>query len=167
MIKKLTLIALASMLTLSMPTEISYAEHDKPTEIRNIVIEPQAPLEPQLISFGEFLISAYCSCEICCEEYAIDRPVDENGKEIVTGSIGEVLTPQYSIAVYPKQIPYRTEVIFNGNTYLAQDCGGAIKQNRIDLYFDSHQEALEWGMQYHEIFLTNEKIGIKTFTELL
>jgi 3D (Asp-Asp-Asp) domain-containing protein len=120
------------------------------------MIEPlEVPIvtEPQLISLGEFKITAYCSCYICCDEYAQNRPIDENGNEIVVGSIGQVLTPEYSIAVDPSVIPYGTVVYFNGNEYIAQDCGGAIKENRIDLYFDSHQDALEYGVQYHEVFI--------------
>ena len=93
------------------------------------------------------------SCEICCEEYTQNRPVDDNGNEIVYGSIGEVLTPEYSVAVDPSVIQYETVLYFNGNEYMAHDCGGAIKENRIDVYFDSHQDALEWGVQYHEVFI--------------
>lgn len=155
------------MLVLSMPTQISDAS-DKPTtelKVVNVTLiqpEPTVTLyevpivtEPQsqLISLGEFKITAYCSCEICCEQYALNRPTDENGNEIVIGSIGQVLTPQYSVAVDPSVIPYGTELYFNGNTYKAHDCGGAIKQNRIDVYFDSHQDAIEWGVQYHEVFI--------------
>ncbi len=109
--------------------------------------------QPEYTSLGEFLITAYCSCEICCDHYALDRPKDENGNEIVKGSIGEVLTPEYSIAIDPKVIPYGTEVMFGGNTYLSQDCGGKIKGKRIDVYFSDHQSALEWGKQYHEVFI--------------
>ena len=109
--------------------------------------------QPQYISLGEFLITAYCSCEICCNEYALNRPKDENGNEIVKGSIGQVLTPEYSIAVDPTVIPYGTEVMFGGNTYLAQDRGGKIKGNHIDLYFNDHQTASKWGKKYFEVFI--------------
>ena len=102
----------------------------------------------QPVSLGEFKITAYCSCEICCGEWANNRP---NG--VVYGAIGEELKEGYSIAVDPNVIPYRTEVIINGKTYKAQDCGGAIKGNRIDLYMEDHQRALEHGVQYAEIFL--------------
>jgi 3D (Asp-Asp-Asp) domain-containing protein len=53
-------------------------------------------------------------------------------------------------------IPYRTEVIIDGHTYKAQDCGGAIKGNRIDVYFNNHQEALNFGVQYKEVFVKSE-----------
>ena len=42
-----------------------------------------------------------------------------------------------TIAVDPDVIPYGSIVKFNGNEYVAEDCGGAIKGNKIDVYTDS------------------------------
>lgn len=122
-------------------------ETDKEVDT-NQVIKP--------VSLGEFKLTAYCSCEICCNEWALNRPIDENGNEIVYGAIGERLQEGYSIAVDPSVIPYRTEVVINGHTYKAQDCGGAIKGNRIDVYFEDHQAALNFGVQYAEVFLVEK-----------
>ena len=36
-------------------------------------------------------------------------------------------------------------MIINGHTYTVEDRGGAIKGNKIDIYVDSHQEALKLG----------------------
>jgi len=108
------------------------------------------------VSLGNFKLTAYCSCSLCCGKWANNRPVDENGNEIVYGAIGERLKEGYSIAVDPKVIPYRTEVVINGHTYKAQDCGGAIKGNRIDVYFNNHQDALNFGVQYAEVFVMPE-----------
>lgn len=105
------------------------------------------------VSLGNFKLTAYCSCSLCCGKWANNRPIDENGNEIVYGAIGERLKEGYSIAVDPTVIPYRTEVIINGHTYKAQDCGGAIKGNRIDVYFEDHQAALNFGVQYVEVFV--------------
>lgn len=99
-------------------------------------------------SLGEFKLTAYCSCEKCCGIWAYSRP---NG--IVYGAIGEELKEGYSIAVDPNVIPYGTEVVIYGKTYKAQDCGGAIKGNRIDVYFNDHDDALEFGVQYADIFI--------------
>lgn len=120
-------------------------------KIKIVEIETDKEVDAQAVepvSLGEFKLTAYCSCEICCGIWAINRP---NG--IVYGAIGEELKEDYSIAVDPNVIPYRTEVIINGNTYKAQDCGGAIKGNRIDVYFEDHNDALEFGVQYAEVFI--------------
>ena len=108
-------------------------------------------------SLGEFKLTAYCSCEKCCGKWALNRPKDESGKDIVYGSTGEVLIAGTSIAVDPSVIPYGSQVEINGHTYTAHDTGGAIKGNRIDVYFDSHQAALNFGVQYAEVFLIGGK----------
>jgi 3D (Asp-Asp-Asp) domain-containing protein len=100
------------------------------------------------VSLGNFKLTAYCSCSLCCGKWANNRP---NG--VVYGAIGEELTEGYSIAVDPTVIPYRTEVVINGHTYKAQDCGGAIKGNRIDVYFENHNDALVFGVQYAEVYV--------------
>lgn len=113
-------------------------ETDKEVDIQ--AVEP--------VSLGEFKLTAYCSCAKCCGKWAYNRP---NG--IIYGAIGEELKEGYSIAVDPSVIPYRTEVIIDGEIYKAQDCGGAIKGNRIDVYFEDHNDALDFGVQYKEIFV--------------
>ena len=120
-------------------------ENAEPDEIKVIVyIESK----PEYTSLGEFKITAYCSCKKCCEQYADNRP---NGK--VYGASGAELKPNYSIAVDPDVIPYGTKVYIDGREYIAQDTGGAIAGNRIDLYMSNHEEALEWGVQYCEVFV--------------
>jgi 3D (Asp-Asp-Asp) domain-containing protein len=135
------------------PIPVSYTVEYEVQEV-----EAQEVEVPELESMGEFKLTAYCSCAKCCtEKWANNRPKDENGNEIVIGASGEVLEAGKSIAVDPKVIPYGTTVLINGNEYIAQDCGGAIKKKRIDVYFDNHKDALEFGVQYAEIFIRREK----------
>lgn len=104
-------------------------------------------------NLGEYKLTAYCSCAKCCGVYADNRPTDSDGQEIVYGSTGERLTAGYSIAVDPSVIPYGSVVTINGHEYKAMDCGGAIKGNRIDIYFNDHKEALKFGVQYADVYL--------------
>lgn len=130
------------------------------TEEKNFVGETEEDIVIQEIkkeSLGEFKLTAYCSCEKCCGKWALNRPKDENGKDIVYGSTGAILVAGTSIAVDPSVIPYGSQVEINGHTYTAHDTGGAIKGNRIDVYFDSHQDALNFGVQYAEVFLIGGK----------
>lgn len=105
------------------------------------------------VYLGEFVLTAYCPCDICCGEYGKNRPVDENGKEIVYGAIGARLKQGVSIAVDPSVIPHGTKVEIDGKIYIAQDCGGAIRGKRIDIYYDSHQDALNFGVQTKSVYI--------------
>lgn len=88
-----------------------------------------------------FELTAYCACEKCC------------GKSDGITATGTKATAGRTIAVDPKVIPYGSEVIINGHTYIAEDCGGAIKGNRIDIYFDDHNEALAFGKQFATVYI--------------
>lgn len=119
---------------------------------------PEEP-EPEAdkpISLGEFTITHYCSCPICCNEWAYGRPVDENGQEVVLTASGARAEAGKTIAVDPEVIPYGTEVIINGQAYIAQDTGGAIQGNRIDVYCSSHEEALKLGKYTTEVFMEDK-----------
>lgn len=79
----------------------------------------------------------------CCENY----PHICNDGDATTTATGTTPTAGRTIAVDPQVIPYGAEVIINGNTFVAEDCGGAIKGNRIDILFETHEEALQFGRQ--------------------
>ncbi len=52
------------------------------------------------------------------------------------------------VAVDPNVIPMGTKLYIEGyGAAIAADQGGAIKGNRIDLFFDSKAEAFDWGMR--------------------
>ena len=119
------------------------------TETEPTAIEPTKEWQ----SLGTYTLTAYCSCQTCCGQYALNRPIDKNGNPIVYTSIGAVAKAGVTIAVDPSVIPYGTEVRINDHIYIAQDTGGAIEGNRIDVYFDDHQAALQFGRQDFEVFI--------------
>ena len=99
-------------------------------------------VEPE-IEWLEFEATAYCPCEKCCGAWAKNRP---NG--VVYTASGEVAEEGITIAADWSVLPKGTVVEIDGvGTRIVQDKGGAIKGNRIDIYFLSHQEALEYGRQ--------------------
>lgn len=97
--------------------------------------------EEPLTSLGTFKFTAYCPCSKCC------------GKSDGITKTGVKATQGRTIAVDPKVIPLGSIVIIDGHEYIAEDVGGSIKENRIDLFFDSHKEALDFGVQYKEVFV--------------
>ena len=66
---------------------------------------------------------------------------------------GTTPTPGRTIAVDPSVIPYGTEVVIDGHTYIAEDCGGVIKGNRIDIAVETHEQALQMGLRSAEVFI--------------
>lgn len=94
--------------------------------------------QPPQASTIEVVATAYC-----CENYP---HICNDGDGTITAT-GTTPTAGRTIAVDPTVIPYGTNVLIDGNTYIAEDCGGAIKGNRIDICFDTHAEALEFGRQ--------------------
>lgn len=58
-----------------------------------------------------------------------------------------------TVAVDPKIIPYGTYLYVEGyGVRIAEDCGGAIKNNRLDIFVDSHQEAVQLGRKKVKIW---------------
>lgn len=134
--------------------ETEPVEVTEPTELTEVTEATEAVKEVEAVEvaevnqtvdtnyLGEFKLTAYCACSKCCGQWA-------NG---ITAT-GTVATQGRTIAVDPSKIPYGTKVSINGHTYVAEDCGGAIKGNRIDVYFDSHSEALQFGVQYADVYI--------------
>ena len=86
-------------------------------------------------SAGVYKITGYCSCSKCC------------GKATGRTSSGTIATAGRTVAA-SSALPYGTKVNINGHTYTVEDRGGAIKGNKIDIYFSSHAQALAWGVKY-------------------
>jgi 3D (Asp-Asp-Asp) domain-containing protein len=59
-----------------------------------------------------------------------------------------------TVAVDPRVIPLGTLLYIEGYGYaIAADTGGAIKGNRIDLYTDSYEQAMNFGMQSRRVWV--------------
>lgn len=103
-------------------------------------VEIETTEEPRLTDLGEFMLTAYCTCSKCCEEWA--DGITYTGTQATAGQ---------TIAVDPEVIPLGSTVYINDAEYIAEDIGGAIKGNRIDVLFPTHQDALNFGVQYAEV----------------
>ena len=82
-----------------------------------------------------FKVTAYCSCAKCC------------GKKTGRTASGTQATSGRTVAA-SGQFAFGTKLIINGKEYTVEDRGGAIQGNKIDIYMDSHAEALAWGVKY-------------------
>lgn len=109
----------------------------EPVTLPSLVVLPRDdPQEGQETRTGVFTVTAYCPCEKCCGAYA-------NGYTATGAKAAQGVT----VAADPAVLPMGTEIELDGHTYTVQDTGGAIAGNRLDLYFDNHEDALRWGVQ--------------------
>lgn len=121
------------------PVRAEVVQYDPPPHpMPEVVVE-----EPVRRLHGSCRITAYCACEICCGEWAKDRPLDENGNPIVYGASGQVLTPGVSVAC---SLPFGTKIEIDGlpGTYIVEDRTAEWVQDKyngmtVDIYMDSHE----------------------------
>jgi 3D (Asp-Asp-Asp) domain-containing protein len=116
-----------------LTAELSVAGDSSVTEVTQVteIAKPKRKIT--------VIATAYCPCEICC------------GKSDGITASGVKARTNHTIAVDRNVFPLGTHILYNGTEYVAEDTGGAIRGNRIDIYFDNHSEALEWGRRTIEI----------------
>lgn len=84
---------------------------------------------PKLTYVGEFRLTGYCPCYKCCGK---TDGITKSGVKAVEG---------ITIAADIRKIPMGTKVYIEGlGERIVQDIGGAIKGNKIDVFFDTHSE---------------------------
>lgn len=118
----------------------SYASYG-PGYVDNKENCPIAECVPESYSLGQFKITAYCNCSLCCGKWS---------KYGLTKS-GTVPVQGRTIAVDPSVLQLGTKVLIDGVEYVCEDVGGAIKGNHIDIYMDSHKVAQQFGVGYKEV----------------
>ncbi len=95
----------------------------------------------------EMRVTAYCPCPKCCGEYS----------DGVT-ACGYKIRPGDTFVAADRRYSFGTEMLIpgysNSRAVKVLDRGGAIKGNRLDVFFATHQEALEWGVKYLEVSTT-------------
>ena len=89
-------------------------------------------------------VTAYCPCPKCCGSYS--DGITASGRKISSGD---------RFVAADKMYPFGTEMIIpgykSGKAVKVLDRGGVIRGNRLDVFFYSHQEALEWGVRYLDV----------------
>lgn len=88
--------------------------------------------------------TAYCACVKCC------------GKSDGITASGKKAKPGKTVAV--NWLPFGTRLRINDHTYVVQDRGAkshfgspSLKKKRVDVFFATHQEALQFGKRKVEV----------------
>lgn len=83
-------------------------------------------------SVGECTITHYCGCSECC------------GKSDCITATGTLAKMGRTVSVDASVIPLGSEVLINGQVYIAEDTG--VHGKHVDLYINSHDQALAMGV---------------------
>ena len=89
-----------------------------------------------------YKITAYCPCAKCC------------GKTNGRTASGTTATAGRTVAASSK-FAFGTKLNIGGHVYTVEDRGGAINGNKIDIFVNTHAEALQWGVRYLSVSVVN------------
>lgn len=133
-------------------------------EIEPVLSEPEVPetnenelieqaLLQNAVKIENVTMTHYCICKKCC-----GKSPDDPGYGITAS--GRKATPYVSVAVDPDVIPLGSDVLVDYGDgdikyYRADDTGGAVKSNHIDLCVSDHQEALNLGVKTVTVWVAN------------
>jgi 3D (Asp-Asp-Asp) domain-containing protein len=89
-------------------------------------------------------VTAYCPCPKCCGRYS-------DGET----ACGHKIRPGDAFVAADRKYPFGAEMVIagyqNGQPVKVLDRGGAIRGNRLDVFFHTHEEALEWGVKHLDV----------------
>lgn len=130
----------STMITLHHYRLCHYEPTDKtpvPQQIR-VPVPPVEDKDEAVIPIAlEMEVTAYCPCEICCGSYS--DGITASGYKIRLGD---------RLIAAPPSFRFGTKIYIPGYGMASvKDRGGAITKNRLDVFFHSHEEALQWGRQ--------------------
>lgn len=122
----------------SSQTEVTTAE----TEVRTTTTT-QAETENidgyTTTYLGEFKLTAYF-CDTWSSGYTASGTVPQANHTIAAS----------------KEYPFGTKFLINGVVYTVEDRGGAIQGNILDVYFNTYDECINFGVQYADVYLIVE-----------
>lgn len=156
-----TIVAVPGKLPEPTPTPSEEAEVEDPvvaeaipeTQASAAPVEVEPELQPAEAEPEWFTIeaTAYCSCAKCCGEWANKRP----GGVVYTAD-GSVAQAGVTIAADWNVFPAGTVLYIEGlGERIVQDRGGTINGYDVDVYYDDHNAALQFGRQHLRAYVVS------------
>lgn len=104
-------------------------------------VNTESPEESKNMTYlGKYTLTAYCPCEYCCGK---TDGITASGTQATAGR-----------TVGCNSLPFGTVISINGCQYVVEDRGG-MNSNVIDIFFNTHQEALNFGRQTADVYIVN------------
>ena len=128
----------------------------EPVKVEEVQTSPASGAPTDYVGKIDVKATAYCLCKKCCGKSPSNPGygVTASGLKIVPGTGMKV------VASDPSVIPLGTRVYVEGlngakdyGYAVVADTGSAIKNLKIDLYMDTHQMALNWGVKTVRVYI--------------
>ena len=108
-----------------------------------ILEEPPTAEEPDY-EIVRMRVTAYCPCKKCCGKFS----------DGITACNHKIRSGDAFVAA-DKRYEFGTELVIpgynNNEPVKVLDRGGAIKGNKLDVFFHSHRQARKWGVRYLDV----------------
>ncbi|MBS5149496.1 MAG: 3D domain-containing protein [Butyricicoccus pullicaecorum] len=139
--------------TVSAPPPVGALASDRLTQLKTGEVVPRTVAKSASLAadstirsnsrnLGSFRLSFYCPCEKC------------NGRTDKKTKMGTEMVEGRTIAVDTSVIPLGSRVYIDGyGLFIAEDIGGAIKENKIDIAVSDHDHAYELGVDNATVYL--------------
>lgn len=92
-----------------------------------------------LIDMGECKITYYCPCWECSRQW---------GDQTYSGKTAR---SEHTVAVDPEVFDIGSKLLIDGKVYTAEDIGGGVKGDHVDIFVDTHEETLAGGVKYKDV----------------
>ena len=106
-------------------------------EVEHVAAEEEVEEVPVVHLWGVATITHYCNCSACCGQWA-------------GGGTASGTTPTAGRTV-AADLPFGTRLLINGHEYIVEDRG--VSGMWIDIYCESHEEALQRGLYQTEVYI--------------
>lgn len=117
-----------------LPREVEVSQETSTVEEETSIIAQEMHL------YGNCRITFYCPCSACCGVW---------GNATASGAV-----PQANHTVATGSLPFGTRLLIGGQEYVVEDRG--VGDFEIDIFVNDHQEALNRGLYYTDVFIIDE-----------
>lgn len=120
------------------------------SKVDKVFVPPSIPARPASRFRTMWMeVTAYCPCKKCCGPRA--QGITASGKRVSYNGGKFVAADKF--------LPFNTRLVIpgynNGAAVPVLDRGGAIKGNKLDVYFPTHSEARVWGRRWVQVMVLN------------
>ena len=149
--KRVIKAVVATLMAFLMVLTTGYTQPKKPvkpvnqTKVVHTVKESKLKSKTSYHKKGNIYMTQGKRMQVGATAYCND-PITATGTKPIVGR---------TIAVDPRIIPYGTKVYIPqfDRIFIAEDCGSAIKGNRIDIYMETEAQCREWGIKTIDIYI--------------